>query len=417
MSSTNLGVPRVKEILSLSKNIKTPIMYIYMNKENRGNIETANKIASYIKYTTLKDIRRKIDIYYDPNPLKKEGFMDKDNVFNVFYSHTPSKNSCQSEISSLPWLLRVELDREKMMEKDITLLDVKSKFCNNWEKRYGDVKGLKKEERILLERITQTSILSNSDSDKQPIIHVRFDMTEFDFAIMISFIDTFIDSFKLKGIESVNKINAIAEEAIVTFDNENEEMKREKQNVIYTAGVNMIDIRYINGIDLNKTITNDIVTIYETFGIDAARGAILKELKSVFANAGNNVNFQHIETLVDIMTNTGIPTSIDRHGMNKSETDPLARASFEKTVDQLIQAAVFGEIDHMKSVSSRIMTGLVIKGGTGLCDVILDSELLEKSEYIEDIEQKYVKTYNELSTNNVMADLINKDVSNIFLPE
>ena len=116
------------------------------------------------------------------------------------------------------------------------------------------------------------------------------------------------------------------------------------------------------------------------------------------------------------MTNNGSLTSIDRHGLNRLETDPLARASFEKTVDQLLNAAVFGEIDHMNSVSSRIMAGLVIKGGTGLCDIVLDVDLLENSEYIEDIEHKYKKTFTELSADTVIEDVINKDISDIFMP-
>ena len=273
-------------------------------------------------------------------------------------------------------------------------------------------------ERVLLDRITQTAILSNTDNDPNPIIHIRFDMTEFDFSVLVSFIDIFIDSFKLKGIENITKINGVNEEQVITFDNEDEELVKEKQYVVYTAGVNLEDIRYLNGIDLNKTVCNDIMVIYETYGIDAARMALIKEFKSVFAGAGTKVNFAHLETLCDLITNTGVPTSIDRHGMNKSEIDPFARASFEKTVDQLIQAAVFGEVDHMNNVSSRIMAGLAIKGGTGLCEVILDSDLLEKSEYIEDIEQKYVKTYNEVSKSNIITDVISKeDTSGFFVPD
>ena len=309
------------------------------------------------------------------------------------------------------------MDREKMMEKDVTLLDIKSKYCNNWEKRYIDVKGQKKEERTLLEKITQTAILSNSDNDSQPIIHIRFDMTEFDFTTLVSFIDIFVDNFKLKGVESINKIIDVSNEPVISFDNEDEELKKEKQYVIYTGGVNLQDIRYLNGIDLNKTICNDIMSIYETYGIDTARAALIKEFKTVFASAGSKVNFAHLEILCDIMTNSGVPTSIDRHGMNKSDTDPLARASFEKTVDQLLTAAVFGEVDNMNNVSSRIMAGLVIKGGTGLCEIILDSDLLEKSEYTEDIEQTYVKTYNEVSTSSIMSDIITKSGSGFFIPD
>ena len=416
-SSVSLGVPRVKELLSLSKNIKTPTMNIYLTKENRTNQEIANKIASHLKHTTIQDVRKKIDIYYDPEPLDKDSFMTKDNVFNVFYSHNPNKNTCQTDIQSLPWLLRIELNRELLMEKDVTLLDIKSKYCNNWEKRYLDIKGLKKEEKVLLERITQTAILSNSDNDPNPIIHIRFDMTEFDFTLLVSFIDVFVDNFKLKGLENVTKINGVNKEPVITFDNEDGELMKEEQYVVYTAGVNLQDIRYLNGIDLNKTVCNDIMVIYETYGIDAARMALIKEFKSVFAGAGTKVNFAHLETLCDLITNTGTPTSIDRHGMNKSEIDPLARASFEKTVDQLLQASVFGEIDHMNNVSSRIMAGLAIKGGTCLCEVILDSDLLEKSEYIEDIEQTYVKTYNEVSKSNIITDVMTKEVSGFFVPD
>ena len=85
-STSTLGVARTKELLSFSKNIKTPQMYIYLNEEHMDNSEMANRIASHMKYTTLEQIRRKIEIYYDPNPKEKDGFMDKDNVKNILYS-------------------------------------------------------------------------------------------------------------------------------------------------------------------------------------------------------------------------------------------------------------------------------------------------------------------------------------------
>ena len=354
-------------------------------------------------------------IYYDPDPLRKGGFMEKDNVYNVFFSHKATRYSCQSEFASLPWLLRIELDREKLMEKDITLLDIKSKFCNHWEKRYADVKSIKKEEKVLLEKITQLSILSNSENSKQPVIHMRFEMTDFDYSSLVSFIDTFIENFKLKGVDGITKIDNVSEEGLVRFNEETGEKESIKQHVIYTSGVNLNQIRYINGIDLDATICNDIMLIYDTYGIDAVRIALIKEFKNVFAQGGSNISYSHIELLCDLMTNTGLPTSIDRHGMNKTETDPLARASFEKSVEQLINAAIFGETDHMKNVSSRIMAGLVIKGGTGLCNVILDSDLLEKSEYIEETEDKYKKS-DEVTTSAVMTDIIEKEVTGIFIP-
>jgi hypothetical protein len=413
MGTANMGVSRFKELLSFSKNIKMPITIIYLDKQIKNNIDIADKIASYIKHTTLADIRDRVDIYYDPNPLEKDGFMERDNVYNVFYSHNPTKRSCQSDISTLPWLYRITLNKEEMMNKNITLLDIKAKFCNHWETRYGDVKGLRKEERQYLEKVAQCSILSNSENDKVPTIHIRIDMTEYDMKTLVGFLDTFIDTFHLKGLSKIEKIRGRAEERLVSFDNENQEMKDEKENVIYTLGVDLDNIRYINGIDINRTISNDVVTTYELFGIEAARSLLLRELNTFFSNG---INFQHVSVLIDIMTNNGALTSIDRHGLNRLETDPLSRASFEKTVDQLIAAAVFGQVDHMKSVSSRIMGGLCIKGGTGLCNIILDTNLLENSEYVQDIEHKYKKTFTELSVDAVMDDLGSKESEGIFIP-
>ena len=416
MGTTTLGVPRIKEIFSFSRNMKTPIMIIYMEDKLRKNKEIVEKIASSIEKTTIGDIRDRVDVYYDPTPFAKDGFMEKDSVTNVFHHVTQSKYSCQSDISGLPWLMRIVLNKEKMMEKDITLLDIKSKFCNYWEKRFNDIKGTKKEDKQLLEKINQCSLLSNNDNDTVPILHLRFDMKDFNYGTITSFLDNLIDGFQLKGIQNIEKINAVVDERLTTFDQDQAE-KVDSQYVIYAAGINMTALRYINGIDLNKTKSNDIVDICEKYGIEAARMALLKECESVYGTSGNFVNYQHISVLADVMTNNGTLTTIDRHGLNKVETDPFARASFEKTVDQFIQAAVYSEVDHMKSVSSRIMAGLAIKGGTGFCDVVLDYELLEKSEYIEDVENKYVKTFHKLSANPVMNDILSKAPSEVFMPD
>jgi DNA-directed RNA polymerase II subunit RPB1 len=415
--TASLGVPRVKELLHFSKNIKTPRMYVYLEPDIRGNMSLANKIASHIKHTTISEIRDKVEIYYDPQPQASGGFMEQDNVYNIFYSHNPSKYSCQPDVNSLPWLMRIVLNKERMLNKDITLLDIKAKYCNHWEKRYRDARGLKKEEKQLLDKITQTAILSNHDNDKLPILHIRFDMTDFDFATIVGFLDTFIDNFKLKGIDNIDKILDTSETRMVSFDNEDQAVSNDKEFITVTSGVNLIDLCYVNGVDVNRTICNDVVEIYEHFGIEAARAALLKEISTVFSSSGNNVNYSHLSILIDTMTSNGTLTSIDRHGMGKLDTDPLARASFEKTVDQLIQAAVFSEQDHMKSVSSRIMAGMVIKGGTGLCNVILNTKMLENSEYIEDLETKYKKTFTELTSNPVITDVLDKEEPDIFLPD
>ena len=247
-------------------------------------------------------------------------------------------------------------------------------------------------------------------------MHIRFDMTNFNSSTLIDFMDMFIDEFKLKGMPDIEDIagGSSTEERIITFDNNDGTYDKNKNEyIIYTKGINMTAIRDIIGVDLTRTYCNDIITTFEMFGIEAARNLIIREITSVFAANGSAVNHQHVSIFGDLMTNVGSLTSIDRHGLNKLDTDPLARASFEKTVEQLITAAVFNEVDHMKSVSSRIMAGLCIKGGTGLCNLVLDRDLLENSEYTIDIGQLYKKTYDDIVPTQSKQEID----TDVFIPE
>jgi DNA-directed RNA polymerase II subunit RPB1 len=421
MSNTTLGVPRMKEILSVSKNLKTPQVVIYLTEEYKNNKEIAHKIASHIQYTTIGDIRKKVDIYFDSEPNAENSISKRDNIRDVFYKSEGKDHgkTAVHELHNLPWLVRVEIDREKMLDKKVTLLEIKSKLASWWDKRFLDVKNIKKEEKKVMGKISALSILSNTDNDAQPVIHIRFNVKDidktkdiFNIDTLNDFVDLVIDKFKLKGISEIMGTEVI-NERMISFNTEDGLMEKKTQNVIYTSGVNLIDIRYISGVDIYNTISNDIATIYTIFGIEIARTMLLREIINAFEKASVLYNYQHISVLVDLMTASGYIMSIDRHGVNKSDTDPLSRASFEKTVEHLLNAAAYSETDHMKGVSSRIMVGLAIKGGTGYCDVSLDVDAIQNSEYLDEYEQKYKF---EIEGTPLINDIIKQDREDDFIP-
>jgi len=96
--------------------------------------------------------------------------------------------------------------------------------------------------------------------------------------------------------------------------------------------------------------------------------------------------------LCDVMTRAGRLMSADRHGINKSDIGPLAKASFEETERILLNAALFGEMDPVTGVSANIMMGQPIRGGTGFFQVLLDEaafmRLQEGLPPMEDIEEE-----------------------------
>ncbi|XWV25257.1 dna-directed rna polymerase subunit 1 [Tupanvirus deep ocean] len=364
------GLVRVKELLSVTKNIKTPITEIILDDEYKNDKVIANKIASYLKYTTLRDVVETVDIYYDPDPFNKTSIMSKDGVNNIFEGGQ-GKSGCQTEIQGLPWILRLTLSKEKMIERNITMLEIKTSFCNNWVMRYEDSKGSKKEYKKIIEKISQAAIITNYDNSAVPIVHIRFDANNYNFNTLIQFMDMVINKYKIKGIPNITESNNIMLEKYVDFDEEGNKITKEHY-VISTDGINLQEIAQINGINLTKTRCNDIVTIYETYGVEAARAAFIKEFTLANESSGGTVGYQHVELLADAITHMGGLIAVNRHGANKLDTDPFSRASFEKTVEQLLAAAVFGESDHIRSVSARIMVGSLINGGTGCFDLLLD---------------------------------------------
>lgn len=411
---STLGIPRLKELLSLTRSLKTPQMIVYLNHDVQTNKEQATRIAAYMKQTNLSHIRSKIEVYYDPLPTEIGSFKEHDHIGKPFYIHAATSNSCTPNIDDLPWLIRIEFDREKLLTKDVTLLDVQSKFCNMWESRFQDLKKVSKEERNVLEKVTRCGIACNNDNDDIPIMHIRFDMVNFTINTINDFIELIIDELKMKGIDAITDVYEPSEDPYINIDNPIHELKNDKEYTIHTAGINMYDIRCIEGVNIARTICNDIMQIYDIFGIEAARIALLREITTVLG--GTFVNYHHLSILVDLMTRDGFLISIDRHGVDRTDAAPLGKVSFEKPIEQLVNAAVFNEIDPLHGVSARIMTGNVIKGGTGLCDVMLDSNMIERSEYIQD-EKQIHKSVMDDSEMHLINDIVSKEYDDIFVPD
>ena len=83
------------------------------------------------------------------------------------------------------------------------------------------------------------------------------------------------------------------------------------------------------------------------------------------------------------MTNQGTLVSVDRHGVNKSESGPWHRASFEETTTQLINASIFNEEDIMTGVSANIMFGQFIPSGTNAFRIVLDVDKVKSQVTVE----------------------------------
>jgi DNA-directed RNA polymerase II subunit RPB1 len=105
--------------------------------------------------------------------------------------------------------------------------------------------------------------------------------------------------------------------------------------------------------------------------------SLINELRFVLRSYGIYVNYRHLSTLCDVMTQRGIITSITRHGINRGDSGPLRKCSFEETVEILLEAAVYSEVDPLKGITENLIMGQLGPFGTGCFDLVVDRECIE----------------------------------------
>jgi len=174
-----------------------------------------------------------------------------------------------------------------------------------------------------------------------------------------------LSSHHLFGVPGIKRVLVIEEEG---------------EWVIRTDGSNLTKVLEVPGIDPTRTTTNNIHEISKTLGVEAARNALISEAAGVLEEQGMDVDLRHIMLVADIMTATGNVRQIGRHGVSGGKASVLARAAFEITVPNIVDAAVKGEKDLLKGVTENVIVGQSIPIGTGLVDIYMSATPSESKE-------------------------------------
>lgn len=362
------GVPRIKELLSVSKNMKAPSCTIYLN-DNVKNYNDAKKARYSIETTYMKSLVIKSDIYYEPNN-DISTIEDDQLIMDEYKKFSELDEECNNLVS--PWILRIELDRRKMMDIGLTTMDInislKKYYNDNIMCMFSDDNYDKVIFRIALMDTGITDIIT--------------DLKALEYNIMEKII--------IAGIDKMKKVS-ISQKKRKVLDDTTDDMFRvfvdKEEYVLESDGTNLMSVLANNYVNGERTISNDITEIYNIFGVEAARQALYNEIDDIL-NSTTSVNHRHIALLVDTMTCKGYLLSVDRHGINRSDIGPLAKCSFEETSDILIKAGVFGEIDRINGVSANIILGQIANCGTGDSQVIMDLTKLKNMEVVKELEDE-----------------------------
>ena len=370
--NVTLGVPRLKEIINVAKSPKTPGLTIYLQDEVSGDKNVAELVVSMLEYTVLGDIVKKTEIYYDPDI--KNTVVAKDREFvKDFYDFSDKSDEDLRRLS--PWVLRVELDNAVVSVKKIKMTEISAEIGAEYGADLNvEITDDNAEDLVVRVRIVNDAPPSSGQlgEDGQPMDDDG-DVGQEDDIFLKRLEKSMLGSLKLRGVDHVKKVFMRGGAKRSTWD-DNTGFGTRDEWVLETDGTNLMAVLGVDYVDPTRTISNDIVEVFVSLGIEGVRGALLSELRNVISFDGSYVNYRHLACLVDVMTMQGHLMAIDRHGINRVESGPLLRASFEETVDMLMDAAVYAEEEVLKGVTENIMMGQLARVGTGDIDLLLDEE-------------------------------------------
>eukprot|EP00929_Paragymnodinium_shiwhaense_P014932 TRINITY_DN12292_c0_g1_i1.p1 TRINITY_DN12292_c0_g1~~TRINITY_DN12292_c0_g1_i1.p1 ORF type:complete len:1825 (-),score=566.53 TRINITY_DN12292_c0_g1_i1:419-5893(-) len=126
-------------------------------------------------------------------------------------------------------------------------------------------------------------------------------------------------------------------------------------------------------VDVDKIQTNDIMAVFRLYGIEAARAAIVKEIRGVFGHYGIEVNHRHLYLIGDYMTQNGNIKGFNRLGLQHNMS-PLQQMSYETTMQFMNLAAKDAVAERCISPSSSIVVGNLPQLGTGIVQLLCDLE-------------------------------------------
>jgi DNA-directed RNA polymerase subunit A" len=151
-------------------------------------------------------------------------------------------------------------------------------------------------------------------------------------------------------------------------------IKGDDEFFVRAGGFNILGASEHNAVDMTRIYTNNIKEIERVYGIEAARKAIVKEIKDVMDMQKLYVDIRHIMLIADAMTYGGMVKSIGRHGLSGEKVGVLGRAAFEETIKHLINASAFSEEEKLIGVTENIIVGQTVPVGTGKIRLVMKTK-------------------------------------------
>jgi DNA-directed RNA polymerase II subunit RPB1 len=371
-SNVTRGVPRIEELLRLTKNPKNPSLTVHLKPVDEQYQERAIHYSKMMEYTKLEDLVKSVQIWFDPNDensriVEDRIFLQQYKMFERMMEDCGGGGSNTSAlVTPSKWVIRMELDQSKLLDKNITMDDVhfalnNSSYGDSIECVYSDFNSDK-----LIFRVRMLQNMSKNKRKPQDLDPMD------DLCHLKHFQDSLLSNIVLRGLDNIVKVLPRKLQNMAV--KEDGKYVNKPVWILDTTGTNLMSALSLDYIDKTRTYSNDVKEIYDVLGIEAARQILLAEFNEVMEFAGVSINYHHLSVLCDRMTSTKDMVSIYRTGIIGDDIGPISKSTFEVQTEVLLEAARRGEYDHMRGVSACVMTGQYGYYGTNAFQVVADPE-------------------------------------------
>ena len=387
-SNVTRGVPRIEEILRLTKNPKNPSMTVFLHENEESTRDKAEHYANMLEHTKIADIVKGVQICFDP--VDKETVMPDDElIMKQYYEFEDIVEECNATTveesgnkkQTSRWVIRIAFNAETLFEKNITMDDINFAINNSYGEEitcvYSDYNA-----KNLIFRIRLNSDVLNKA--KKRGVASSLDQSD-EIYMLRNFQEMILNTIVLRGLPGIT--NVLPRKLQNMVSKEDGKYVQKDIWILDTTGSNLIDVLGLDYIDWVRTYSNDIKEVFYTLGIEAARQVLFNELSEVMDFSGVYINYHHLSILCDRMTTNHNMVAIFRSGILNDNIGPIAKATFEVHTEVLLESARHANFDNMRGVSGSVMMGQTGSFGTGMFDLVLDMEKMQTLD-TEDITRK-----------------------------
>jgi DNA-directed RNA polymerase II subunit RPB1 len=414
-SNVTRGVPRIEEILRLTKNPKHPSLTVHLKPLDETDKDKATKYANMLQHTKLVDVVKSVKICFDPSDrsttiAEDQMLMDQYHEFETIVEECNEK-TIDLGVQKSKWIVRLELDAEALLDKNITMDDIHFAISNSHGSDITCVYSDYNSDNLVF-RIRLNSSVFNK-TKKQKGIPDTLDQSD-EIYMLRNFQDALLNNIVLRGLTGIQNVIPRKLQNMVVKD----EGKYSQKDIwiLDTTGTNLMNALGLDYIDSSRTFCNDIKEIFDVLGIEAARQVLYNEFAEVMEFSGVYINYHHLSLLVDRMTSTKGMVSIFRSGILNDDIGPISKSTFEVHTEVLLDAARHADFDHMRGVSANVMMGQMGIFGTGAFQLVLDMEKISQVEDIAvdttDAEKEIEKMFGMLDSKSDPCSAANIEIRN-----